>query len=340
MSKKSNSAFKMTSTNLIAFAWEKRTQLTVITIIAVIVSTIVSYKITELYKSTVILYPAPAASASKYLLTSAYSGRQTLHEFGEEEQCDQLIQVLSSENIKNRIIEKYNLFTHYEINPDGKYKNFEMNKEFRSKIRFRRTKFVSVSIEVMDKNPEIAAAIANDIADLVDSTMNDIHRERTMSGYKAVEKEYFTAVKQIQQMEDSLRVLQKMGILNIEYQTKELTLAYATALIEGKESVARVIDSKLKLLEKHAGTFNSLTQILTTEYSRLVVLRTRYTEAKVDAEQVLSYKYIVDNAVPADKKSYPKKSLIILQVTISAFVFAYILLLLISVIRTNKKIAK
>ncbi|MBN2610348.1 MAG: hypothetical protein JXB00_02225 [Bacteroidales bacterium] len=339
MAKESND-FNLNSADLIAFAWEKRTPLIIVSVIAIVVSTIFSYRITELYKSSVVLYPVPAASASKYLFTSSYPGRQTLYEFGEEEQCDQLLQILNSDNIKNRIIEKYDLFKHYELDPNGKHKNYEMNKQYRSKIKFRRTRFISASIEVMDKDPVVAANIANDIADLVDSVMNEIQHERKMAGFKMVEKEFIACNNSIKEVEDSLRIYQKMGIVNVEYQSKELTLAHANALIEKNEQAARTIENKLKTLEKHAAAYTSLSEKLILEYNRRMSLEMRYIEAKTEAEQILSYKYVVDPATPADKKSYPKKSLIILQSTLATFVFAYIILLLLSIIKTAGKAKK
>ncbi len=339
MANENNSAFKFSSTDLIEFAWKKRNPLMIITFIAIVISTIISYRITELYKSTVVLYPIPAASVSKYLLTTAYAGKQTLFEFGAEEQCDQLIQILNSEKIKNRIINKYDLFTHYDIDPNEKHKNYEMNKVYQSNIRFRRTKYVSVEIEVLDKDPRTSANIANDIAGLIDSTMNGILHERTLQAVYAVKNEFYRSDTIIKVMEDSLRIFQLMGIINVEYQAKELTKAYATAIIDGKETAAKVIANKLKILEKYSGIFTSLSEKLILEYNRRMVLEQRYTEAKVDAEQLLPYKYVVDNAIPADKKSYPKKSLIILQFTIATFILAYIVLLFISLIRSRQKTA-
>ncbi|MFO7657389.1 MAG: hypothetical protein R6W78_10000 [Bacteroidales bacterium] len=339
MAKETND-FNLKSTDLIEFAWEKRVPLIVVTFIAMIVSTVFSYRITELYNSSVILYPVPAASASKYLFTTSYPGRQTLYEFGEEEQCDQLLQILNSDNIKNRIIEKYDLFSHYEIDPDGKHRNYEMNRQYRSKIKFRRTKYISASIEVMDKDPVKAANIANDIANLVDSVMNGIQFERKIAGLKIVEKEFAACNHSIREIEDSLKVFQKMGIVSVEFQTKELTQAYANALIENNEKAAGIIENKLKVFEKHSAAYTSLNEKLRVEYSRRMSLEMRYIEAETEAGQVFSYKYVVDHATPADKKSYPKKSLIIIQATLATFVFAYIILLVLSIIKTAKKAKK
>ncbi|OFY62161.1 MAG: hypothetical protein A2Y71_04505 [Bacteroidetes bacterium RBG_13_42_15] len=66
-------------------------------------------------------------------------------------------------------------------------------------------------------------------------------------------------------------------------------------------------------------------------------LKQKFAEAKVETEQTLPQKYVVDSAVPAERKTYPKRSIIVIQSTLSAFVLGYILLLIISVIRKNEK---
>ncbi len=57
------------------------------------------------------------------------------------DQAEQLLQVLHSEPIRTRIIEKYNLMEHYEIDPEGKYPRTKLYEQFRSNINFRLTEF-------------------------------------------------------------------------------------------------------------------------------------------------------------------------------------------------------
>jgi len=49
---------------------------------------------------------------------------------------------------------------------------------------------MAVQISVLDKDPQMAADIANKIADLLDSTKNQMQRQRAFSGYRIVEAEY------------------------------------------------------------------------------------------------------------------------------------------------------
>ena len=53
---------------------------------------------------------------------------------------------------------------------------------------------------------------------------------------------------------------------------------------------------------------------------QLADLQTRATQTAVDRDLEVSYKYLVDKAVPADKKAYPKRLLIVLGGMLGAVV--------------------
>jgi len=52
----------------------------------------------------------------------------------------------------------------------------------------------------------------------------------------------------------------------------------------------------------------------------LTTIKTKYEEAKVDAEESLPQTFIVDNAFLAEKKSYPVRWIIVFVSTFSAFI--------------------
>lgn len=99
-----------------------RKHLVVIGIIAIIAAVIFSspFFIKPLYKSTVILYPTASNSISKVLLSDNPGNTKDILEFGEDEQTEQMLQVLHSNKIRDKIISKYNLLDHYEIKENSK----------------------------------------------------------------------------------------------------------------------------------------------------------------------------------------------------------------------------
>lgn len=330
MNKEAN---KFSAVDLVVFAWEKRIPLIIVTVIAAVISIIVSFSITPLYKSTVVLFPAPALSVSKTLLSDNYSVRGGLLTFGEEEQADQLLQVLNSDEIRSRIIEKYDLKEHYEIDPDTKYPRTALNQQFKKNITFRRTEYMSVLIEVMDRNPEMAANIANDIAALIDTTMNIIQNDRATMALHIVEKEYEEIHKELKKLEDSLKTLQKMGIHDYESQSEVVNDAYAIAVSEGNLKGAEKLQERLDQLAEYGGAYVSVRDQLVYEKDKLSHLKTKLIEARVEVEQDLPHKFVVDKALVPERKAYPRKSVIVVVSTFSAFVLGLILLIIIDNLR-------
>lgn len=320
---------KFSAIDLIVFAWGKRTPLIIITVIAGIVSIIVSFQITPLYKSTVVLFPAPALSVSKTLLSDNYAVRGGLLTFGEEEQADQLLQVLNSDEIRSRIIDKYNLMEHYDIDEDTKYPRTTLYNMFNKYIDFRRTEYMSVLIEVMDKEPEIAAAIANDIAALIDTTMNIIQKDRAMMALRMVEKEYNEIASGLRELEDSLKVLQKMGINDYESQSEVINDAYAVAVSEGNMAGARKLEEKLNTLAEYGAAYVSVRDQIMYDKGKLSHLKTKLIEARVEAQQDLPHKFVVDRAIVPERKAYPRKTVIVVVSTFSAFILGLIVLIII-----------
>jgi deoxyadenosine/deoxycytidine kinase len=104
-------------------------------------------------------------------------------DFGEEEQAEQLVQILQSSRIKDRIIKKYDLLADYEISENDPNKYYKLNKAYYGNFSFNRTRYGSIQIDVLDKDPKKAAAMANDIVDLIDTVKNEMIRERTIPAF-------------------------------------------------------------------------------------------------------------------------------------------------------------
>ena len=67
------------------------------------------------------------------------------------------------------------------------------------------------------------------------------------------------------------------------------------------------------------------------------LLKEKYDQAKVDAEQNFPEKFVVDRAFPAEKKSYPIRWVIVAVSTLSALIIA---LLAIALLENLKKLNK
>ena len=317
------------SSSLGVFLYSWRSPLVIIVLSAAILATVFSspWFITPLYKSSVVLFPVSSNSVSRALLTDQPAANSDILEFGEDEQTEQMLQILSSSKIRDKVVEKFDLLNHYKIKPSSKYKNTELNRRYESNINFRRTDFMAVKITVLDRDPQMAANIANTISELLDSTKNSMQKERAVKGFMIVEREYEKLKSEIAVMEDSLRIIREKGVYDYESQSEMLNQQLAIEIARGNTSGIRALDEKLSLLAKYGGAYVSLRDMLEHEKKQLSYLKARYEEAKVDANENLPQKFIVESAYKAEKKSYPVRWIIVLVATISAFLISVLVII-------------
>lgn len=328
------------SSNFIVFMIQWRKPLLYVTLAALIISIVFSSPlfITPKYKSTVIMFPTSSNSISKALLSETTGEKQDILEFGEEEQTEQMLQILSSNLIRDRIIIKYNLMEHYEIKPNAKYKYTKLYETYEENVTFRRTEYMAVKITVFDKDPVLAAKMANDIAELMDSTKNVMQKDRALKAFQIVEAEYLKLRTEVQQMEDSLSRLRELGVHDYETQAEMINQQLAIELAKGNKSGIKALEDKLAMLAKYGGPYVSLRDALEHDKKQLSEVKTKFEEAKIDATEVLPQKFVVNKAYVAEKKSYPVRWIIVLISVLSAFLLSVIVLAVLdSISRYNKK---
>ena len=89
---------------LIRFLLGKKKQILIITFIISLGSIVVSLLITPLYLSTAIVFPAATSSVS---FSEQRNAKSAAMDFGEEEQTEQLVQILQSSRIRDKIISQF-----------------------------------------------------------------------------------------------------------------------------------------------------------------------------------------------------------------------------------------
>ncbi len=307
------------STNLLIFLYSYKKPIITITIAAAIISALVSLMIQEKFLSTVILFPASTNSISKSLMTNDVTGKLDINAFGEEEQAEQLLQILNSDDISGYIRDKYNLMEHYGFKSDESFALTNTVKQYQDNVTFKRTEFNSVRIDVLDHNKDTAALIANDISNRLDSVRTRMQQERAVIGLRIIEDEYKSMQTYMKSMDDSLTAIRKKGLTDFEVEVEQLTKAYYEALAKGNTSVVKQLEKKLEIFAEYGSAYMSLTENLEFEREQLALLRAKYEETKADATRSISTKFVVNRAWPAEKKAYPIRWLIVLVSTFSAF---------------------
>ena len=312
------------STDLVLFIWKRKIPLIIITVAAAVISTLVSFTITPLFKSTVVLFPASESPESKSLFQPIFQPRTGILGFGDELQLERILQVLNSDQIRDKIIEKYNLMEHYGIDSTAPFPVTKLFNMYSSNVSLKKTEFNSILVKVMDKDPQTAADIANDIAIYVDSAMNNMKQKRAIEAFELVEQEYLALEARVRAYLDSIRMVNDIGVVDYSSQIERYTEAYGKALAEGKMEGADRIKQEMDKIAEHSATFSYYWSNFSSESGRLRDMRSQYLEARTNAQLKLTNVFILDRAIKAEKKAYPKKSIIVIVATLSTFFLAVI----------------
>jgi len=306
--------------NLLVFIWKRRKVIGLFTGLAAVLAIVISFLLTPLYRSTAIVFPAATSTVS---FSEQRNAKASSMDFGEEEQAEQLVQILQSSRIRDRIVDQFDLMQHYEIDSEDKNKHFKLVKKYNNHFFFVRTRFGSIQIDVLDRDPVKAADMANKIVELVDSVKNDMVAERTLPAYEINKRKK-------EQMENDRDVVLKrmdslanLGVLSLDGRSG-LFQAYVDAKnAQEKAEIKKTIDVNAV----NGTTYDGLEYLRNEKIKKLEEFMVSYEQAESDANTLFNHKFVVEKAVVADKKDKPKRMIIVLLATIGAFVFIVFALL-------------
>lgn len=337
---KEKQGFVFDAIDLIKFSWNHKWLLITITIVAMLAAILIStYLIPKRYKSTVIMFPTASVSISKNLVETeiATSDTKDLLTFGDDEEAERLLQVLHSDRVRQHIIDKMDLAYHYDIDSiNTRYPKTKLKAKFKENVSFRRTEFTSIEIEVLDEDPQMAADIANEIASYVDSVYFNMRLSRAQQAYDIVEREYNDNRVMLEEITDSLNTIRSYGISDFQTQSDALNAAYAEALIKNNMSAANKIKKQLDILNKYGSALIEMSNRQNWQIRRLSSLKSKYAAAKVNLEEAVTNVFVVDRAIPAEKKATPKRFTITVVTGFSTFALALLLLIILDNIKARK----
>lgn len=318
--------------NLLLFVWKNRKIVLYFSGASMLIATVVSFLMTPLYKSTAIVFPAATSTVS---FSEQRNAKAAAMDFGEEEQAEQLVQILSSSQIRNKIVERYDLYKHYKIDPSDANRNFKLMKAYEEHFSYTRTRYGSIEISVLDADPKLAAEMANKIVDLIDTVKNAMVQERTLPAFEINKrkKELLELDREI--VLKKLDSLGELGVLSLEGRTNLFTAYIDAKSAEDRKFLRAQIDINLK----NGALFDGLEAIRDEKIIKLEKFLDSYEQAESDANTLFNHKFVVEHAVVADKKDKPKRLILILLSTIGGFMFIVFALLIKERIAELKKIA-
>ena len=316
--------------SLLVFIWKKRKLIIIVSSIAFVVSLLVSLMLTPIFKSTAIVFPTATSTVS---FSEQSNAKASSMDFGEEEQAEQLVQILQSSRIRNRVVAQFDLMEHYEIDANDENKNYKLGKAYNNSIVFQRTRYGSIQIDVFDRDPKLAADIANKIVQLTDTVKNEVIQERTIPAFEINKRKKEQLEAENQDILNLLDSLTRLGVVSIEGRANLFSAYNESKNAEDRRFFKEQINVNLRF----GSWFDALERMRNEKIAKFTKFEDAYEQSESDANTSLNHKFIVEDAVVADKKDKPKRMIIVILGTMGAFIFTIFLLLVQDKIKELRK---
>ncbi|MEZ4908646.1 MAG: Wzz/FepE/Etk N-terminal domain-containing protein [Saprospiraceae bacterium] len=322
--------------DIFVYIWKKRKLLLIATILGFVVSIIASLALDNYYRAENYIFPTSFIAPST--VNNHINQETDPLKIGNEDDLERTIQILRSEIIFNKIIQKFNLGDHYKIEKDKKYYKTLVRNKLISNTSFNKTSFQGIKISVEDKDPKMAADIANEFSELLDSIIYNMQVQRSKEAYEIAVEAYNSEKKYLDKLEDSLDIFRQLGLLDYGTELDRYTEAYAKSIGRNtiNNSSKEFFSNKFELLKKYGKPVKSLVKKIDITTNNTQNLHLRLAELEQNINQPLTHKYTISEATAPEKKAYPKRSVIVILSTLGTFIFALGFLFLLDYFRKIK----
>ena len=318
---------KYNAFSLLQFMWKWRKWLLIVCAATFVISAACSFLVRPRFKSTALLYAPRTSSVSKILLNEQnYNERLEIKALATVDETEQMLPFLNSVAIKDSLVEKYNLAEYYNVNLNKKGGKTKLYKNLTNNMTIKRTEYGAIQVSVSDWDPQRAYNMTLDVVRWLDTIKNHVEYERALAAYTILENQLDSVDKEIAATNDSIREIMKHGVFDVKGQSERLTQQYAIAAAQGNAAAMQRIQREQDTIAKYGAKLTAY-QEMSYNFSKYHALcKEKMLDAKMDMTTIMPVKFVIDKPFPADKKFYPKKSLVIIS-TLCAFILTMIVLL-------------
>lgn len=265
------------NSNAIKFLFRNRKLIILSIFIGGILGMVVTFLIPKKYMSNAIIYPVNSYSKDQLI---------TNPQFGFEVEVEQLMQLLESKSMRDRTIEKFELFDYYGLDTNDPVAKSKLDLRYIDDINIERSKYLSIVIRVNTKSPELSAAIANYQVQEIDNYRASIFADNRKREFEVIENLYKTN-------ENELRVLRD-SIYSVKSSNAHLLFNFIENLNNENYNAEEFVDDPaLEPLIRRYVFLNNENIELTKNYEKM----------KIALNKPLPKVYVVDNAEPNYKST-------------------------------------
>ena len=280
------------NTPLVKVIFKWKWHIIIATVIAAVLGAVFSGPtfITPKYKSEALLYPSNIASYSDETFT------------------EQMLQIMESKDIMDSVIEKFDLIDHYGINKNDKYWKTYLMSEYHDNVSISKTKYDAVEVKVMDKDPQMACDIVNEIIRLYDKKVATLHKSKRKEVVDMLSKQLNGKTEYIDSLKRELnKITEDNDMLRYSYMSNDNSIAYFTNNGNNNGNISDVI---------------SLVELISFESRSYIDIKKAYELELRFYNSNMTFSNIISSPFVADKKDYPVRWVIVAICGICAFLMS------------------
>lgn len=304
----------MQNIDLLNIILKRKIPLAIVVVSAGILAVVFSspYFIKPKYKSTAIIYPS------------------NLMPYSQESPTEQMLQLFQSDSVFNHVVNHFHLIQHYGLDSSDPVLRHKLLGIYHENVSIKKTEFEAVKIEVMDGQPEVACEMIKEMINAFNGYTLKLNHQKSEEMMRLFSEQLMKKQLQIDSINTALKELAvKFGIIDYEAQSRELSKEYYRTLASGNEKKISDLTNAMRNLEEKGGQFNELQLHLKNSTKEYGTVLKKYNIVKSDAEKVLTYTNVVLNPIPADKKAYPIRWLIVTVAICASFLFSLFVIIII-----------
>ncbi len=337
--------------------WKK--QIILVCAITAVGSVIITLFLDNYYESTTIFYAASPDQALPEPVGTEAGDRKY---YGEPEDIDRVLSIAESKEIATYLINKYNLYQHYDIDSTHRLAQHKVNKVFRSHYNVKKNKYDAIEISIEDKDPELAARMVNDARQKVEQLAQELIKKTIDIKINTYKQGILDKGKELEIIADTLmKVRNQYAVYNTITQSEGLTgliaktsstlsrerarrdilsgnqnihrdtIAMINAMITGMEEQLKSLDVMLHNFNQGVSKVEVLEQIHKEARDQMSLDKERLKQLEALKNSHINTIFIVEAGEVPLYKSRPVRSIICLAAVFIAFVLSAIAVLILDV---------
>jgi hypothetical protein len=191
------------------------------------------------------------------------------------------------------LIDSFKLVQHYKIDTTQKYWKTRVRKKFDKNYEAIKTEHDAVQISVFDTDPKTASDIVNTAVNKLDEYNKQHITETKLNLFNLINSQIIEQQKKVNAMADTL------STLSSQYKIKASAGPQGTMVVEGNDF--RAVQLYKTLLAKQENAEKELNNRMNIR-----------DQMEVSLKSATSSLFIVERAVPADRREKPVRSVVIL----------------------------